>query len=420
MTRSILTVLFLLTIMGSWAQSRTSSPYSFFGLGQQTFRGTIENRSMAGISTYSDSIHLNLQNPASYSKLQLTTYSLGLNHTETFASTENGNDEYDATSLQYVSIGIPIGPPTGSKTAFGFGLIPFQSVGYTIGNLSTERYSRFTGKGSLNRAYFSLGHQLTSNISLGGEFRYNFGEEVNSSSIAFREVQFGTNEQNETDLSGISFNFAVNYDKVLANGNQFTASIVYQPETDITARNVRRLSTFILAADLSEGIVNTRESDETKQELKLPQEFTAGIGYGKPLKWNLAAEYSLRGSSSSASRSFAPDNSEFTDAASYRVGGFYIPNFNSISSYWDRVVYRGGMRYEESGLRLNGEDINEFGISFGLGLPVGVGGSFSNANLGFEYGQRGTKNAGLIKEDFFSISIGLSLNDRWFQKRRYN
>lgn len=416
MIRSILTVLFLLTIMGSWAQSRTSSPYSFFGLGQQTFRGTIENRSMAGIRTYSDSIHLNLQNPAAYSKLRLTTYGIGLNHTEIFASADEGNDQYEATSIEYVSIGVPVSP----KTAFGFGLIPFQSVGYTIGNLSPEQYSRFTGEGSLNRAYFSLGHQLTKNISLGGEFRYNFGEEVNSSSIALRDVQYGTNEQNETDLSGISFNFALNYDKELSNGKLLSGSLIYQPESDITARNVRRLSTFVLGTDLTERIAETREGDETREELKLPSEFTAGLSYGKPFKWNLAAEYSMRGSSSSESRSFVPDNNEFTDAASYRVGGFYIPNYNSITNYWDRVVYRGGIRFEESGLRINGEDINEFGISFGLGLPVGRGGSFSNANVGFEYGQRGTQNAGLIKEDFFSISIGFSLNDKWFQRRRYN
>jgi hypothetical protein len=375
---------------------------------------------MGGLRTYSDSIHLNLQNPASYSKLQLTTYALGLTHTESFASSENGNEEYDATSIQYISIGIPVGPTTGSKTGIGFGLIPFQSVGYTIGNLSPERYSRFTGQGSLNRAYFSVGHQLTNSISLGGEFRYNFGEEVNSSSIFLSDVQLGTNEENETDLSGVSFNLALNYDKTFVDGRQFNATLVYQPEADISAKNVRRLSTFVLGADLTEGITNTREGDETKQDLKLPQELTAGIGYGLPLKWNLAAEYSVRGTSSSASRSFAPDNSEFTDASSYRVGGFYIPNYNSISSYWDRVVYRGGARYEESGLVLNGEQINEFGISFGLGVPVGRSGSFSNANIGFEYGQRGTQNAGLIKEDFFIISIGLSLNDKWFQKRRYN
>lgn len=66
------------------AQQRTSSPYSFFGLGQQTFKGTIENRSMGGIRTYSDSIHVNLRNPASYGNLRLTTYTVGAVHTETW------------------------------------------------------------------------------------------------------------------------------------------------------------------------------------------------------------------------------------------------------------------------------------------------------------------------------------------------
>ena len=93
---------------------------------------------------------------------------------------------------------------------------------------------------------------------------------------------------------------------------------MYQPESDISARNVRSLSTFFLSG-LIETNVNTVIGDETKQDLKLPQELTLGFGYGMPLKWNVAAEYSLRGSSSSASRSFAPDNSSFTDASSYRV-----------------------------------------------------------------------------------------------------
>ena len=73
---------------------------------------------------------------------------------------------------------------------------------------------------------------------------------------------------------------------------------------------------------------------------------------------------------------------------------------------------------EETGLNLEGESIDEFGISFGIGLPAGR--LFTNANLGVEYGQRGTTNAGLIQEDFFNVMIGLSLNDKWFIKRKFD
>ncbi len=58
------------------------------------------------------------------------------------------------------------------------------------------------------------------------------------------------------------------------------------------------------------------------------------------------------------------------------------------------------------------------GISFGVGLPVGR--MFSNTNLGFEIGKRGTTNNNLIKENFVNFQLSLSLNDRWFEKRKYD
>jgi hypothetical protein len=82
------------------------------------------------------------------------------------------------------------------------------------------------------------------------------------------------------------------------------------------------------------------------------------------------------------------------------------------------VVYRAGLHYEKTGLNINNESINEFGISFGLGLPVGS--FFSNANLGFEIGKRGTTNSNLIQENFVNFQLSLSLNDRWFRKRKYD
>ncbi|MFT6095322.1 MAG: hypothetical protein ACJAXY_000547 [Nonlabens sp.] len=421
MIRSLVIAVVILTSINCIAQSRTSSPYSFFGLGQQTFNGTIENRSMGGMRTYVDSVHINLRNPASYGNLRVTTYALGAVHSKTWASTEAESDSYDATTIEYVSIGIPLG----KKAAFGFGLVPFNSVGYEIGTVTENLYSRYTGEGSITRAYLGFGYKITPELSIGGEFRYNFGQETNSSSVAVNNVQFGTNETNETDFSGASFNLGLHYQKMIDNQLEIQASAVYSPESNLNAKNERMISAFILSGDLNENIFNSRATEFGEQSLRLPSELTFGLTIGEPLKWNIGAEYSARGSSALTSRSFAPETTTFKDAVSYRAGGFYIPNYNSITSYWDRVVYRGGIRYEELGLQVSGDginssDINEFGISFGLGLPIGRSSGFSNANLGFEYGQRGTQDAGLIRETFFNFSLGLSLNDTWFIKRKYN
>jgi hypothetical protein len=82
------------------------------------------------------------------------------------------------------------------------------------------------------------------------------------------------------------------------------------------------------------------------------------------------------------------------------------------------MVYRAGMRFENTGLKINNESIKEFGMSFGVGIPVG--GAFSNANFGFEVGKRGTTDQNLIQENFVNFQLSLSLNDRWFEKRKFN
>ena len=57
-------------------------------------------------------------------------------------------------------------------------------------------------------------------------------------------------------------------------------------------------------------------------------------------------------------------------------------------------------------------------ISFGLGIPAG--GLFSNVNTTVEFGKRGTTNENLVEENFVNFQLSLSLNDRWFIKRKYN
>jgi len=55
-------------------------------------------------------------------------------------------------------------------------------------------------------------------------------------------------------------------------------------------------------------------------------------------------------------------------------------------------------------------------MSFGISLPMGL--RISNINLGFELGQRGTTENNLIKENFYTFRLSLSLNDKWFKKQK--
>ena len=66
MIKKLVLVFIALYAIQSYAQETTASPYSFYGIGTLKFKGTVENQGMGGISVYTDSIHINLRNPASY------------------------------------------------------------------------------------------------------------------------------------------------------------------------------------------------------------------------------------------------------------------------------------------------------------------------------------------------------------------
>lgn len=412
MIKQLVTVAILFFTVTLSAQEITSSPYSFFGIGVQKFKGTAENRSMGGLSIASDSIHVNLQNPAGYGALRLTTYTIGVSHSETTISSNNAEDDLSNTNIDYLAIGIPAG-----KLGFGLGIVPFTSVGYQLRNVDELGTSEFSGRGGLNKLFLAAGYQLTENLRLGVEGSYNFGNIQNRSTNFQNDIQFGTREINRSDLSGFKMKFAAQYEQMLTKKLQLTASASFTPTTDLKSENFRELAIYTEYGG-AEYLSDAREIEVADDEMSLPSEVRFGAGIGKPREWFVGAEYQRLSSSEYTNRSFELNNVEYTDATTYRVGGYFIPDYNDVTSYFKRVVYRAGARFGDSGLNINGEDIDEFGISFGVGLPAGR--LLTNANLGVEFGRRGTTSAGLVEENFFSVFLSLSLNDRWFQQRKFN
>ena len=416
------------------AQQITSSPYSFYGLGSLKFKGTVENQSMGGISVYSDSIHVNLRNPASYAGSNLSFYnnesrpikfSIGTTFSNTKIETSSASDKYGNFSIDYLALALPI-----NKFGFGFGIIPYSSVGYSLQsrNENNDLTFRYRGDGGINRVFLGFGYQLLKGLKVGVDTHYNFGN-VTNTSIAFgyndqgEMLQYQSRDDRRSDLGGFSFNFGVILDQKISESLDLTASFTYTPQSEISSKNKNQFSTIAIDANQVEFVQSTYEIDLQainldNTNLVLPSKISFGAGIGKPRKWFLGFDYTLLEASKFSNRFVEIENSTFEDASSVSIGGFFIPKYDSFSSYWKRIVFRTGARFENTGLVVNNESIDEFGISFGLGLPVGR--LFSNANIGFEWGRRGTINANLVEENFYNINLSLSLNERWFEKRKFN
>ena len=391
------------------------SPYSFYGIGTEQFQGTTENRSIGGLSTVSDSLHLNLRNPASLGKLRFVTFAVGGNHDQVGLEDATINSTASNSAFSYLALGFPVA----KRVGVSFGLIPFTSVGYQLEEANGTQIDQFSGQGGLNRVFLSTGYKAFKGFTIGGSIEYNFGNIQNESFIIIDQVEFGTRETNRSDILGFTFNLGAQYEIDLSEKLRLYSSLSYIPSTSINSENQREVASVFfnptIAVFQEAAVTNLDVADS---DFEFPSAITFGLGIGEHNKWYVGGEITNQNNSSFTNRSFTLDNAEFVDATQIRFGGFYTPNFRSIRSYASRVTYRAGLRIEETGLVVNGESIDEFGISFGVGLPVGT--ILNNVNIGFEYGQRGTTSANLIQENIFNFNIGLSFNDIWFIKSKFN
>jgi len=413
MIKKILVAVLVLFTMMSNAQEGTSSPYSFYGIGIQKFKGTVENRTMGGLSVFTDSIHLNLQNPAALGELKLTNYTVGTTYSNFKLTSQTDSDSGDSASLDYLAIGIPAG-----RLGFAFGVIPKTSVGFNLESDQNGVQEQFTGSGGLNKVFLSTGVNILKGLNAGVELNYNFGNIRNKSLLSRENVQFDTREISSSNLSSFSVSLGLAYKTMISENLALSGSVVATPSFSLTSKSSIELATVLRGNNGQEAVIEEQEIEIGEGTIELPASLKVGAGIGKPKKWFLGGEYTYSDSGDFTEALFLRDGVAYTSSSKAGFGGFYIPKYNSLTSYFSRVVYRAGVRYEQTGLTINDQSIDEFGISFGIGLPVGR--LFSNTNIGFEFVQRGTKDVGLVREDFFNFTIGLSLNDKWFRKIKFN
>jgi len=362
MTKRILVTITLLISAIGFAQKYNATPYSFFGIGDQDNTKTVSEISRGGYGVTGDNFRqLNFTNPATYSNLQFTIYEIAGENRHLNLSDGINSKKGSITSVSYLAIGFPLS----KKAGFAFGLQPTSSVGYSflskvkVVNDVIKESNLFFGNGGTNRLFFGLGYKVLKNLSVGLEGAYKFGNITNTILNRRDSVQLASQYETVSNVKGFN----------LKAGFQYKAPI--NKKIDLNLGGV-----FTLSNTLSN---NGREY--------LYSLVNNNLGAVLP-----------------------------RDSNRISIGGFYLPDFNSITSYWKRVTYSAGIKYMQTGLRINNTSVNDYGISFGVALPMGK--KLSLLNLGFDLGRRGTTNNGLVKEKYANFRVGLTLNDKWFNKRK--
>jgi len=423
MIKKIIVIITLFVSIVGFSQKNNTSSYSFFGIGDKNNESTVEQLSMGGVGvSLNESYRLNFLNPATNASLRFTTYSMAIESLNSTAKDGNDKQSASATYLSYLAIGFPLG----EKGGMTIGLLPNSSVGYSLvsneydtDNNLTE-VTQYMGDGGTNKVFLSVGYKPFKNFSIGLQGNYIFGKIENSILNQVKGVSLATKYQTTSSIKGLTLNGGFHYKGKVNDKMDFLLGGNFNFNNEIEATGNEYLYSVSLGTFESprDTILNTNSTGILKSPLKS----TLGLGLGKDNKWYAGVDYSFQNALELSGGVFNNYSKiDYDNYSKIAVGGFYTPKFNSITSYWDRVTYRAGVKFENTGLLVdasgNGTNftaIEDFGISFGVGLPMSK--QLSNLNIGFEVGKRGQTANGLVQENYVNFRLGLSLNDKWFKK----
>ena len=403
------------------SQTNTGSPYSLNELGEINFTGNVSYQSMGGIDSSIDSIEFNINNPSSLAKIKTTNYLIGTFYKSSSISNSLLKENIKTSNINYIAIGIPV-----KNFGFGFGVLPYSSVGFNL--QTTEEYNDdnsissrlFGAEGNINKAFLSVGIPFLKYFSLGASANYNFGKFNYEKFNLMNGVNYGVFSNSSSEITGFTYNFSSNVLIPLKNDLSLSLLFSLYPEGELDSYNIESLYTSNASSISLESLgdfvdidLNARGLENTK--LPVPKKSIYSIGLEKKNSWFIGAQYENKLSSGFENVFLDIRNVSYRDANSISFGGYFIPDSSSLVSYWKRVKYRFGIKNDKKSIIVNNLPINQFSLNLGLGLPIA---GLSKANLGLEIGKIG--NDDLIKENYFSLKLGLSLNDVWFIKRKYN
>lgn len=401
-------------------QIRIASPYSRFGIGELRANMNSWNFSIGetGIG-FRNHYHVNYSNPASYTVFDSTSFlfegSLLIDYVKLASNVQSANRSYG--SLGSILFGFPI--TRWWKSCIG--LVPYSDVGYNVaspevvdGIGSVTRL--YTGEGRINRFFWGNGFRIFRDLSIGVNASYLFGI-MNRESIAlFPDSLNYMNFKQDFNISinDLYFDWGIQYSHKLKNDLAITAGLVFSATTKVHAKTDLVAQTFLLG---SSGIESPRDTILVAEgytgHILIPEMIGTGISVGKNDHWMAGADFRFQ-----EWKQFKAFNLSDSLVNSYQVnvGAEYLPDINNYSSYLKRIRYRIGFYYNSGYLKLKGKQLNEFAISFGFGFPVK---GKTTINLGMQIGSHGTTEANLIKETFYKFTIGFSIYERWFVKRKY-
>ena len=430
--RYILLTVLLFAGIGLSAQNNGAygsySPYSLYGIGEMSRQGNAFTQSMGGIGIATRNRRfINYMNPAAVTARDSLAFmaDFGISQKNTYfkqGGLKSANNTFNISNLL-------ISFPIWRSSAMMVGIVPFSDVGYDfssrvdddiIADTGNITYSS-SGTGSVYQIFLSAGATFWRRLSFGVEWDIYFGniDKLTSTNIDksdYRSVSNG----NKLNIRGMTGKLGLQYEQKLTKDVSMILGGTYRFRSKMKG----------LSTNFNYG-VQSQVVDSVKTEilqlkdngLKFGDELGVGIAFKGGENWTAEFNYTRqdwRNSGMDAVEGFAVEGDmtfKSSVSHSFRAGFEIVPNRNDIRYYFRRCAYRGGVYYDRSNYKINGNPVDGYGLTLGLTLPVYRW--YNGISLGVDLGQKGSLKNNLVRERYFRFMIGFNIHDIWFQKTRY-
>ncbi|MEY3983840.1 MAG: hypothetical protein RL160_1399 [Bacteroidota bacterium] len=456
---SFRTLAFLLGLFlpfGLQAQNSTQSPYSNFGIGELGGGEFSQISAVGGLSQTAGSRYQNSPlNPATLGALRYSNLDFGFHGSSGKITALNKRRDVNSGGFSYLNMAFPTmnknfltgtyvdsngkTKPRFLKVNMGtaFGLSPVSAVGfnYTLTDSSILRHDVYhNGGGGLNRFYLAHAIQIANRLSIGYQAAYLFGQLRDFSVFNLEDSGYFMRFEDQRSILisgwqhrlGVHLNFNTGKIHHLLGG-----SLLWNKNT--TGTQSRLVRTYSSGFGGFPSYKDTILSTVSQQgNITLPDGFAAGYSMERPGKWRIGAEYrqeqwdkfnAFYTSGNFATRSTWGVGLNINPEAPARKKGAR----NRIPIEW-RMGYRSTQTQNQFNTASGMLNLQEQAYTLGVGIPVSrryFDNTFlrSQLNITLEYLDRGGSaafNAGLAREQYLRLILGVSLGDVWFDRNKYN
>ena len=412
----IFTLLFFIFISESLIAQQSSSPYSRFGLGDLKSQfSPVFNSLGGGGFAINDSKVINPFSPATYSSFESNSFlfSTGLNNELVNIESNDESQTLNNLSLSHITFGFPLTNKIGSS----FGIIPYSSVGYSMQSRD-ESYNAdmlYNGDGGISKVYAGGSLELHKNLSVGANASYLFGGLNRRKKLEFDdETIFNSRSNSQINVKGLFYEVGAIFSKQL-EGDKSSVSIAFNTSnnSEIKAKRSNLVETFEYSGEY-EIVKDTFVNSVVKGDMILPRYTNFGLSYTRD-KWLFVFDYSTQNWSE---YELLGESDSLVNSKRISGGFQFTPDISSVNQFYKRCHYRLGIALNTTPLQINNTQLEDKSISFGLGIPIKK--NRSTYDLSIIFGQRGTTNNNLLKENYVKIGLNMSFEGIWFVKQKYN